>query len=518
MALKRIQKELQDLQRDPPAQCSAGPVGDDLFHWQATIMGPGDSPYQGGVFFLTIHFPTDYPFKPPKVAFTTKIYHPNINSNGSICLDILRSQWSPALTVSKVLLSICSLLCDPNPDDPLVPDIAHIYKNDKDKYNKLAKEWTQKCTSALPALYINPVKCLTSQAGPPKRPLNGYMRYVMEQKPVIIRQNPEIKAVDVIRKIAQQWRTLSPQQKQPFQEASQRAREQFKVDLQRYQAQLSPAEVQQQALEKRQKMAKRRAIRKKRELNSLGKPKRPRSPFNIFMSEHFEEAKGTTTQGKMKSLMEDWRNLFSHQKQVYTQLAEDDKIRYKNEMKSWEEHMVDIGRDDLIREQTLSAKKKLAAKTPAVKKSTKKAKAPPSVKSLVLRDDSLPGGAGEERLLTVPGSPLPAMRLIPAPLPRPEGPGALAESPGSVIMGWGGVVFHFSGVIKLRQSTALCSHVDAIISVFAEPGTIDGTYTVSRCRVVVVLLKTVHRQPSDTSSYRQDTAGSPGGASRKHSP
>uniref|UniRef100_A0ABA3IEZ4 Ubiquitin-conjugating enzyme E2D 1a n=1 Tax=Gadus morhua TaxID=8049 RepID=A0ABA3IEZ4_GADMO len=131
MALKRIQKELKDLQRDPPAQCSAGPVGEDLFHWQATIMGPSDSPYQGGVFFLTIHFPTDYPFKPPKIAFTTKIYHPNINSNGSICLDILRSQWSPALTVSKVLLSICSLLCDPNPDDPLVPDIAHIYKSDK---------------------------------------------------------------------------------------------------------------------------------------------------------------------------------------------------------------------------------------------------------------------------------------------------------------------------------------------------------------------------------------------------
>ncbi|PWA19712.1 hypothetical protein CCH79_00006885, partial [Gambusia affinis] len=122
--------ELSDLQRDPPAQCSAGPV---VFHWQATIMGPSDSPYQSGVFFLTIHFPTDYPFKPPKVAFTTKIYHPNINSNGSICLDILRSQWSPALTVSKVLLSICSLLCDPNPDDPLVPEIAHTYKADREK-------------------------------------------------------------------------------------------------------------------------------------------------------------------------------------------------------------------------------------------------------------------------------------------------------------------------------------------------------------------------------------------------
>ncbi|KAF0039657.1 hypothetical protein F2P81_007892 [Scophthalmus maximus] len=133
MALKRIHKELNDLARDPPAQCSAGPVGDDMFHWQATIMGPNDSPYQSGVFFLTIHFPTDYPFKPPKVAFTTRIYHPNINSNGSICLDILRSQWSPALTISKVLLSICSLLCDPNPDDPLVPEIARIYKTDREK-------------------------------------------------------------------------------------------------------------------------------------------------------------------------------------------------------------------------------------------------------------------------------------------------------------------------------------------------------------------------------------------------
>ncbi|RHY34128.1 hypothetical protein DYB32_001110 [Aphanomyces invadans] len=119
MALKRINKELLDLGKDPPANCSAGPVGDDLFHWQATIMGPEDSPYSGGVYFLNIHFPADYPFKPPKVNFTTRIYHCNINANGGICLDILKDQWSPALTISKVLLSICSLLTDANPDDPL---------------------------------------------------------------------------------------------------------------------------------------------------------------------------------------------------------------------------------------------------------------------------------------------------------------------------------------------------------------------------------------------------------------
>jgi len=144
MALKRINKELLDLGRDPPSSCSAGPTGDNMFQWQATIMGPGESPYSGGVFFLTINFPTDYPFKPPKVAFTTKIYHPNINANGSICLDILREQWSPALTISKVLLSICSMLTDPNPDDPLVPEIANLYKGDRGRYESTAREWTRK--------------------------------------------------------------------------------------------------------------------------------------------------------------------------------------------------------------------------------------------------------------------------------------------------------------------------------------------------------------------------------------
>eukprot|EP00456_Euglypha_rotunda_P012168 TRINITY_DN13400_c0_g1_i5.p1 TRINITY_DN13400_c0_g1~~TRINITY_DN13400_c0_g1_i5.p1 ORF type:complete len:143 (+),score=22.63 TRINITY_DN13400_c0_g1_i5:59-487(+) len=131
MALKRIQKELKDMKKDPPANCSAGPKNNkDLFKWEAKIDGPTKSPYEGGLFDLLIEFPSDYPFKPPKVRFTTKIYHCNINDKGGICMDILKDSWSPALTISKVLLSICSLFTDPNPDDPLVPEIGRAVQQE----------------------------------------------------------------------------------------------------------------------------------------------------------------------------------------------------------------------------------------------------------------------------------------------------------------------------------------------------------------------------------------------------
>ncbi|CAA6663228.1 unnamed protein product [Spirodela intermedia] len=154
MAFRRIVKEFKDLQRDPPSACSAGPVGEDMFHWQATIIGPNDSPYSGGLFAVSIHFPQTTPSSPPRstpsplsaagVAFKTRVFHPNVNSHGNICLDILKEQWSPALTISKVLLSICSLLTDPNPDDPLVPEIAHLCKTDRLRYEATARSWTQK--------------------------------------------------------------------------------------------------------------------------------------------------------------------------------------------------------------------------------------------------------------------------------------------------------------------------------------------------------------------------------------
>ena len=144
MALRRLTKELHEMESEPPLNCSAGPYGDDLFHWKGSIIGPADSPYDGGVFFLDITFSQDYPFKPPKVKFTTKIYHCNVSDKRGICMDILKDNWSPALTISKVLISLCSLLTDPNPNDPLQPNIAKQYKTNRQAHDQTARQWTIK--------------------------------------------------------------------------------------------------------------------------------------------------------------------------------------------------------------------------------------------------------------------------------------------------------------------------------------------------------------------------------------
>jgi len=148
MLTKRITNELADLKKDPIPNCSAGPINDkDITHWQATIFGPIGTPYEGGVFELDIQFTNDYPFKPPKVIFKTPIYHCNINKQGGICLDLLKNNWSPALNIGKLLLSICSLLADPNPEDPLVPEIAQLFKKNRELHDMNARTYTLKYAS-----------------------------------------------------------------------------------------------------------------------------------------------------------------------------------------------------------------------------------------------------------------------------------------------------------------------------------------------------------------------------------
>ena len=107
MAEKRLHKEMMDLGKSDCQSFSARPIDDqDLFKWQGFIMGPEDSPYAGGVFFLDISFPQDYPFKPGKFIFNNRIYHPNVRTDGHLSLDILHALWSPALSTARVLQTI----------------------------------------------------------------------------------------------------------------------------------------------------------------------------------------------------------------------------------------------------------------------------------------------------------------------------------------------------------------------------------------------------------------------------
>ena len=140
MSVSRIQKELVELQKEGSAMnVSAGPKGDDIREWEGIIIGPVGTPYEGGVYKLAINFPKDYPFKPPKVKITTPIYHCNISNQGYICLDVLKDKWSPVLTISKVMLSICSLLNDPNPADPLRPEIAREFEENRVLHDRKAR-------------------------------------------------------------------------------------------------------------------------------------------------------------------------------------------------------------------------------------------------------------------------------------------------------------------------------------------------------------------------------------------
>ncbi|EEH58578.1 uncharacterized protein MICPUCDRAFT_46797 [Micromonas pusilla CCMP1545] len=141
---RRIIKETQRLLSEPAPGISAQPQEDNLRHFSVMIRGPRDSPYEGGVFELELFLPEEYPMAAPKVRFLTKIYHPNIDNLGRICLDILKDKWSPALQIRTVLLSIQALLSAPNPDDPLSEKVANAWKVDEVTALKTAKEWTQK--------------------------------------------------------------------------------------------------------------------------------------------------------------------------------------------------------------------------------------------------------------------------------------------------------------------------------------------------------------------------------------
>merc|ERR1712188_104231 len=134
MALpKRIIKETQRMLAEPAPGISASPSEENARYFNVMIIGPTTSPYEGGVYKLELFLSEGYPMEPPKARFLTKIYHPNIDKLGRICLDILKDKWSPALQIRTVLLSIQALMSAPNPDDPLANDVAEHWKTNEEQ-------------------------------------------------------------------------------------------------------------------------------------------------------------------------------------------------------------------------------------------------------------------------------------------------------------------------------------------------------------------------------------------------
>ncbi|KAJ3066886.1 hypothetical protein HDU98_009857 [Podochytrium sp. JEL0797] len=147
-------QELADILATPSDQFTAGPVSDnDLLLWEAKLTGPVGSTYQGGVFTVNLTFTNDYPFKPPKVKFLTKIYHPNVDEDGSICIGVLKPEvWKPSNKINDILHSLILILEQPNADDAINTSVAEVMNNPaggKEKYQKTVKEWIKKyATSA----------------------------------------------------------------------------------------------------------------------------------------------------------------------------------------------------------------------------------------------------------------------------------------------------------------------------------------------------------------------------------
>lgn len=140
---KRLFRDLQAIKDDKEWHFTAEPDESDLSKVIATFPGPKDSPYTGGTFTIEFKVPPEYPLKPPRAKFVTRVYHPNISSQtGAICLDILKDKWTPVYSLLSILISLQQLLDSPNPDDPQDAEVASVYTKSKVDFDRTAAQWT----------------------------------------------------------------------------------------------------------------------------------------------------------------------------------------------------------------------------------------------------------------------------------------------------------------------------------------------------------------------------------------
>uniref|UniRef100_A0A5S6QQH1 E2 ubiquitin-conjugating enzyme n=1 Tax=Trichuris muris TaxID=70415 RepID=A0A5S6QQH1_TRIMR len=139
-ARRRLMRDFKKLQEDPPAGISGAPTEDNILVWHALIFGPQDTPFEDGTFKVVLEFSEEYPNKPPIVRFKSRMFHPNVYADGSICLDILQNRWSPTYDAAAILTSIQSLLDEPNPNSPANSMAARLYQENRREYNKHVQE------------------------------------------------------------------------------------------------------------------------------------------------------------------------------------------------------------------------------------------------------------------------------------------------------------------------------------------------------------------------------------------
>eukprot|EP01083_Nonionella_stella_P026174 72037_1 len=144
-AIKRLQKELKKLKKNPFPNADAEPNGKNMLLWTAKVKGPKGTPYEGGKFKINIIFSDDYPMKAPELQFITKVYHPSVKTDdGKVCPEVIGKDWAPTLNVGYILETVIQMLVNPQPDSPLEPEIAEMLVKDKKKFDKTAKQWTKK--------------------------------------------------------------------------------------------------------------------------------------------------------------------------------------------------------------------------------------------------------------------------------------------------------------------------------------------------------------------------------------
>eukprot|EP01105_Mastigella_eilhardi_P025147 TRINITY_DN6734_c0_g1_i1.p1 TRINITY_DN6734_c0_g1~~TRINITY_DN6734_c0_g1_i1.p1 ORF type:complete len:176 (-),score=34.21 TRINITY_DN6734_c0_g1_i1:57-584(-) len=154
MALKRLMQEYKKMTEDPPPGVVAGPVDEsNFFVWEAIILGPPDTDYNGGAFRALLMFPADYPLNPPKMRFTVPMWHPNIYPNGEVCISILHppgedpnhyesivERWTPVQSIEKILISVISMLAEPNDESPANIDAAKMWRSDRALYRNKVQQ------------------------------------------------------------------------------------------------------------------------------------------------------------------------------------------------------------------------------------------------------------------------------------------------------------------------------------------------------------------------------------------